>query len=199
MFDFFMVDKNSLDINSTDFLVEVSEASNPKHLDWLKTPSSNGYSLNNFSEKIILSSLLEKMIGLYGWLGASSQNVWWDYTKKPLSVIRVPEPEGDNYITLFSPKIISFPDQLYDSLEGCAALPGKAYLVPRPVELGIEADIYKDGSFHKVVLDYVSDINLDSDYTPLSLDTRSAIVMHEIEHLEGILISEQGIEVPLEK
>ena len=74
-----------------------------------------------------------------------------------------------------NPRITKFYGKKFKHYEGCLSIPGKSYEVERYKELDIE---YRDKTFKKVVE---------------RLDGMSAIIVqHEVDHLDGILISNKG-------
>lgn len=84
--------------------------------------------------------------------------------------------DGTNIGALFNPRIIEHSEDLVESPEGCLSLPGQLYLLKR---------------FKSVTVEYQ---DLTGNYSTIKAeDFLSIILQHEIDHLNGILISDKGI------
>lgn len=70
-------------------------------------------------------------------------------------------------------------EELAEDREGCLSLPGRAYRVNRPVRCSMACT---DLSGTDIVVDLEN------------LEAR--MIQHEVDHLDGILISDRGVEVP---
>ena len=83
--------------------------------------------------------------------------------------------DGTNIGALFNPRIIEHSEDLVGSVEGCLSLPGQSYLVNRFKTITVE---YQD---------------IKGNYSTIKAgDFLSILLQHEIDHLNGILISSKG-------
>ncbi len=80
---------------------------------------------------------------------------------------------------IINPQLDDFSEEMSEEVEGCLSLPGRLYRVERPVRCSIQwQDLDGKDGFSEVE----------------GLDAR--MFQHEIDHLDGILISSRGVEVP---
>ena len=59
-----------------------------------------------------LMNIMSEFVEEYGWIGASSNNIYWNGSEKPLKMIQVPNPDKDELITILNPHNIIV-DKLY--------------------------------------------------------------------------------------
>jgi peptide deformylase len=78
-----------------------------------------------------------------------------------------------NYIILRNPRIMHAYRHNHIAVEGCLSLPGKLYAVPRAMTVQVK---YEGG---------------EQDFT----GTAARVIQHELDHLDGILISDRGTPV----
>lgn len=124
--------------------------------------------------------------------GVSSNNIYWNRTDNPLRMIYVPDNKNYKKIIVMNPKFEKLNDEMYISLEACGSLTDDIYLVPRSPKIKL---IGQDINFKKIEMIY--DL-LPSNYEPKIRAIGcglmpQAVVQHEIDHLEGIVISDKGI------
>jgi len=105
-------------------------------------------------------------------LGLAAPQV--DYSLR-LIVVRYPwrkYPDG-HYLVMRNPRIVTASRHQHIASEGCLSLPGVEYVVPRALTVTVEWD----GGKRMFV----------------GMDAR--VIQHEIDHLDGILISDRGTKV----
>jgi len=129
---------------------------------------------------------------LHGWICASSNNLYWPRSETPLRVIIVPVPDFGKYITIINPEIESLSGEKFVSIEGCASLPGEYYGIRRYLGMVISGKVIENCRFKDKTFVYE---RMGWDGKPVILSDRLnpfmrvAIVQHEIDHLNGLLIS----------
>ena len=148
-----------------------------------------------------LGELLKEAIFLYDWIGASSNNLYWNGSETPVRVIVIPNPEHTGMITLINPTVsypIHVPSSVFVSLEACGAFPGKSYEVLRKKEVFVQGYLLQDSTLSYVSLHYsLADqekpgTQKSTPYVNMSIKS-PAIVQHECDHLEGIVLSMRSL------
>ena len=83
----------------------------------------------------------------------------------------------DYWQTLINPKITRFYGKKIVNLEGCLSITGKQFNVERDIKIDVT---YRDVGFNKATVIYTY--------------LKAIVVQHELDHLNGILISTKGTE-----
>ena len=91
---------------------------------------------------------------------------------------------------LINPVIISEENQLTHCSEGCLSLPGKTFNVKRYKDFVIKNNVLENGFFREQTEYYYNDDREEA--TP---DLTCFAVQHEINHMDGILLTDIGIEL----
>ena len=177
-----------------DVCIALAKEDSYKEIPWVNNIAID-VNLNNQKELIKdLSEIIKFFRIKNGWIGASSNNIKWSGSRYPLKVIHVPHPLKDNYITIINPEIRLGKEKIY-SLESCAALPNRKFGVKRSKDVHVKGNVLEE-DFNLISLDYFLNIKYRKENVLYAnLKTRPFIIQHEIDHLEGILISDKGIEV----
>ena len=119
-----------------------------------------------------MKQLIEDMRGtMHHWTGLGLAAV---QVLKPIKLIVVLNNEGEIY-SLFNAKIIKVSQTKEKMLEGCMSLPGIEVEVERPVGITVE---YVDECGHKQIKKVAG--------------LEAKIIQHEVDHTEGILITDRG-------
>lgn len=107
---------------------------------------------------------------------------------KSVSVVRIPSQEP---LVLINPIIVDASPETVVYREGCLSIPGKVMWTKR--HIGVKISTLN----HANVLEFIPDVipmtaeSVEKDYGLL----KSVCVQHEIDHLNGRLISDEGIRV----
>jgi len=143
-----------------------------------------------------LSSIMEIMMVENDWIGVSSNNIYWERTPHPLRVIRVPiiSPNKEYCKTLVNPHIISSSPTFHWASEECGSVGSSSlsrifpcFLTKRHRTLIIEAYVLED---YLLGLKKPRQLKIEN---PLC----AVIAQHEIDHLNGTVISDIGVYVAL--
>lgn len=146
-----------------------------------------------------LSGILAEFMDLYGWVGVSSNNIFWNGTKTPLSVIQVPDAGGKTYLTLINPEIKEYCGNKFKSYEGCGSFPGRAFCVLRNTYVRLVGTLLENQEFKTGDLEYGLKrkyyFNKQKLKDPGLLErVRNAwIVQHEYDHIKGIVLPQHAI------
>lgn len=146
-----------------------------------------------------LSEVLAEFMGLYGWIGVSSNNIFWNGTKTPLSVIQVPDAEGKTYLTLINPEIKEYGGNKFKSYEGCGSFSGRAFCVLRNTYVRLVGTLSENQEFKTVDLEYGLErkyyFNKQKLKDPSLFErVRNAwIVQHECDHIQGVVLPQRAI------
>lgn len=94
-----------------------------------------------------------------------------------------------NRVVLVNPTVVVLdPESMWETgPEGCLSLPGHAYEVARSVRVGVQADVIALGPGGALRLQRAVK------WRPEGFPAR--VVQHEVDHLDGVLISSKGREV----
>jgi len=150
-----------------------------------------------------LGIVMEQALRKYRWCAASSNNLHWNGTDKPVRVVMVPYPGLRENITLVNPEITGYGSWEISFIEGCASFPGRLYVVKRRTFAELSAHLLTETGFAPVHFEYgirnLSDQDLQKPQSDLEKKLISeqlkdvSLVQHEIDHLDGIVIAEKGI------
>jgi peptide deformylase len=138
---------------------------------------------NEIAEKLILT--LERL--KFG-IGLSACQIG---ISKSVSVVWA--RKDDPPVVLMNPKIVEVSDEKIGYLEGCLSIPGKQVRTIRHQRISIET------------LNHANSIPFGPDVTPVTSDTipddlgvlECICVQHEIDHTNGILITDIGVRAPI--
>lgn len=139
----------------------------------LRSPTKPLEVVTNITKEFV-NNMLDTMVGYKG-VGLAANQVGSEFR------VAVIQAKGirDKPLVLINPEVTSISDRLHDSLEGCLSLPGEAHLVRRP--------------------EWVCIKYLDQHGKEKTLKAKRAlarIVMHELEHLDGIVIDTKAYVPP---
>ena len=167
------------------------------HSKWLKRKAKR-VDVNNSSEiKLVeeLSDLMFLYIENEGLAGTCSNEIIWDRTKYPMSVIQVPNhkseylmdfknPKKENYMTLVNPRIERSDSDTFIFPEECISLHDGPHNVERYASIILYAHILENSVLRPIELEYrVERFSIDR------ARFYSALVQHEVDHLNGKLIN----------
>ena len=96
-----------------------------------------------------------------------------------LIVMNVNESEPRQYVCLINPKISKLSGLLVNKNEGCLSIPGQSLTVPRALTCEVDYHAYPNGKFNNQKLQ----------------GRLARIVQHEIDHLDGILITDRAVTI----
>jgi len=150
-----------------------------KHTKWLLhkardvDPMKNEISLSGDLDKI-----LRDFMRRLGWTGSSSNNVYWKGTKVPIKVIVVPRPYDNSLITLINPRYKELKGKQFVDTETCGSIPSRSFQVPRFPIVIVKCNLI-NGNYS--ILEYNSLLSI----------TNVRVLQHEMDHLEGVLISQR--------
>lgn len=88
------------------------------------------------------------------------------------------ETDPSSSLLMVNPELIEKSDEMFESEEGCLSIPGKIYKVPRHKEVTVKY-------YHP----------LKGTLTRKASGLLAAVIQHELDHLDGILISDKGNEI----
>jgi peptide deformylase len=92
-------------------------------------------------------------------------------------IVNVNEGEPRQYVCLINPKISKLSGILISKNEGCLSIPGKSLAVPRALTCEVDYHAYPNGKFNNQKLQ----------------GRLARIVQHEIDHLDGILMTDRAV------
>ncbi|NTV23605.1 MAG: hypothetical protein HGA85_04485 [Nanoarchaeota archaeon] len=148
------------------------------HARWVRQPAAYVDIEKDYSDLWLLSSVMKEFLGRNDWGAVSSNNIYWQETENPISVMVVPTHQSNKPITLVNPKIIRTSEKRTSpGLEGCGSIGEPHFIVKRPFSAEIEA--------------YVLETSETQNITLYGRNARYAL--HEADHLEGKIISDSGI------
>ena len=139
----------------------------------LKLPSlevPSGHSLTQFVQDMVDTATHHNAEGLAAvQIGA------------PLRIIIVNVNEGEprHYVCLINPKLSKLSGILINKNEGCLSIPGQTLSVPRALTCEVDYHAYPNGKFNNQKLQ----------------GRLARIVQHEIDHLDGILITDRAVTI----
>ncbi|HII66291.1 TPA: hypothetical protein HA295_05980 [Candidatus Woesearchaeota archaeon] len=145
-----------------------------------------------------LEHIMDACIQEHGWVAASSNNVYWNATEGPISVMRAPYPGGRKFLTFVNPKITLTSDEPVILYEACASLrKNDIYMVSRSPSVKVEGWVLdKKGwaSGEKIFRE------ARMSYGPSVAKGRmadagikaSVLVQHEYDHLQGVLLLDRS-------
>ncbi len=110
----------------------------------------------------------------YEGVGLAANQVGWD--KSVILIVDYKNQEEPVIKSIINPRIIWTSKEIGADTEGCLSLPGKSFIVERPEEVEIE---------------YIRWDQHGSSIQTMKRDGMTArIIQHEIDHLNGVLISD---------
>ena len=135
-----------------------------------------------------LSEIMTEFRQRFNWGAVSSNNIYWNLTEEPISVIQIPDPafyqypfntlQYDKSLTIVNPKIIEVgEDYVSGGAEGCGSLGEVRIPLARHKSVTVEGYILEEGVTRQVT---TTDPVLTS------------YIEHEVEHLDGIIIGDYG-------
>lgn len=152
-------------------------------------------------EKVIeLSRIMSCFRHIRRWAAVSSNNISWTATTTPLRVIQVPPVQGLKYLTLINPEIECTQGQKIWGTEECGSIPHKKFDVQRYESIVLHAYVLRQGMLKSETLKYGLPNALGSWLDENVIEhyqQKSRNVQHELNHLEGILISSMGTAKPV--
>jgi peptide deformylase len=92
---------------------------------------------------------------------------------KRVAIIRIKTSDYEQNINLINPRIVDRRDGFVNKEEGCLSVPGKRFNTLRFREIVVEDDLRPDGF--------------------IATDFEAVAIYHEIDHLEGILVSDRAV------
>lgn len=155
--------------------------------EWVYSKSRK-INLTDYKDIILVKNLNELMIDFMknlGWVGASSNNIYWKKTNVPISMIRIPDNDAKKYFTLINPEI-EIRGKEFKSCEGCGSFPGNAYVVKRKSYASVTGMALDKNDFRKITLEYKLK-EKNKGFNPV------AVAQHECDHLEGIVLPQQAL------
>lgn len=165
------------------------------HQDWVL---SRAREVDLDTDRELVSDLAQIM-RLYTywkkWDAVSSNNVYWEGSDTPLSVIHVKVPEGDEYVTLVNPRIKELGSVNVLGVEECGSIPGLNFRVPRSTYVVVEATMLTDDGWRDVNFNYGIENPVEKDGHFISDNGRmdnAFFLQHEIDHLEGLILPIRG-------
>lgn len=135
-----------------------------------------------------VGEILLYMIGKEGWEAASSSNVRIEGLEYPVRVIVVPNPSTGEFETVINPEMSIDSDRTFRSMEGCGSIPGELYHTERNRHVTLRG-YTPSGEERK--LRYGPPLFSHGKERERML-IGSLVVQHEIDHLNGRLISDHG-------
>lgn len=172
-----------------------------RYQEWVYSVARN-VDVSNLHEMSLvkdLSEILAQSMELYGWIGVSSNNIFWNGTGTPLSVILIPDTEGRTYLTLINPEIKEYGGSKFKSYEGCGSFPNLAFCVLRNSYVRLVGTLLESQGFKTVDLEYGLERKhhfTKKELKDLGLLERVGnawIVQHEYDHIKGIVLPQHAI------
>jgi peptide deformylase len=149
---------------------------------------SRRINLNDSNDIILVRALNELLIYFMKtleWVGASSNNIFWNSTSAPISMIRIPDNNAINYLTIINPEIKKTGKE-FESYEGCGSFPGNTYVIKRKSYATVTGILLDKSYFGKITLEYELKEN-NKGFNPV------AVVQHECDHLEGKVLAQKAL------
>jgi len=155
-----------------------------KYLDWVRTKASKLDMAEDLPAIIELSEIMKDFRKANSWDGVSSNNIYWQKTPSPISLIQVPlENSAKNFVTIVNP-VLSYPEtDFYIGRDGCGSLIGLSFYTLRPNQLSVKGYVLED---------YLKGDKTIKQIKPEPGDP-CRILEHEVDHLNGRLLSDHGI------
>jgi peptide deformylase len=159
------------------------------HPDWVKTRAREIDLCDELSLAETMDRIFQSFKRSHPFVGASSNNIYWNLTRTPIRVMVIPRTAG-TYITVINPKITRRSGTAYQNIEACGSIPGKYYAVLRQPHVAI--------SGYTLEKQYLELSFGSEDYSPGDRPVLAAyhrhewIVQHEMDHLDGITIKDKG-------
>lgn len=166
-----------------DKLIDDSQAqiadmcSSPEMARWVIAKAEIVDLERDMCKAILCSDLLKSFVTKYGWAAAANNNVYWNRTKSPMSILVTMHPQGNDLITLINPHIVYSQTQHLDDVEACGSLGELNFIVYRPSKVVVEGYVLEQGC--QASLEFSSHKSVRR-------------VLHELDHLNGIIIAEKG-------
>lgn len=88
------------------------------------------------------------------------------------------DTDPSSTLLMVNPTLIEKSEEKFDSEEGCLSIPGRVYLVPRHKNVTVKY-------YHP----------LKGEVIRKAEGLLAAVIQHELDHLDGILISDKGTEI----
>ena len=163
--------------------------------NWVYSPSRK-VNINDAHEISLIEDLdliFTEFRFVYGWVGVSSNNVFWNATKAPLRVIQIPEPKSKKYLTIINPEITELNGTSFKSHEGCGSFPGWDFYVSRKSHVSLKGTLLEKNRIKPIEIEYGLK-HLDN-LTKKQADEiyKSCIVQHEYDHINGITLPHRSI------
>lgn len=154
-----------------------------KYLDWVRAKARKVDLETELDTVVELSEIMDSFLKPNTWAAASSNNIYWPKLKEPISVVRIPlDFKASEYVTLINPTLKRYGKYSCISNESCGSIIGFYFCIVRPAKVKVGGYVLEDylkgkKSRRELVLNSPASTNAS----------------HELDHLEGKLISDIGL------
>ncbi len=150
-----------------------------EHATWLRTEAVPVDISKEESLARNLSYIMQDYMKKYDWKAVSSNNVFWRETEKPIRILLL-RKKGEN-VTLVNPEIKTKSQKTTLWLDGCGSIGEANVFVRRANFVDIEAYVLEKGTLETIRFE----------------NTAAYFSLHELDHLEGIVLTDYGHVVAL--
>jgi peptide deformylase len=183
------INQEFVDICGIQEKYEIRIATIVDNNDWVKTKAREIDLDKELQLARDLDRIMRHFIGLYKFVGVSSNNIYWNLTQVPIRQVLIPTTER-KYISVINPQILKLEGQENKYVEACGSVPNKVYIVRRKPYVLISG--YTLEKQH-IELEYGSkDYYSGEDTMYSSYSNPEWVIQHEMDHLEGITIQDKG-------